>query len=80
MAHTNVHDATNQPAAQPLSDREDFINKITAYTAAILPIKIQHHKAKSLQQGQTPRRSRHIAGAAAEFKTGDLERSKKKVM
>jgi hypothetical protein len=79
MAHTDVHDATNQPVAQPLFDREDFINKITAHTAAILPIKIQHQKAKSLQQGQTPRRNRCIAGAAAEFKTGDLERSKKKV-
>jgi hypothetical protein len=60
MTHSDVHDATNQPAAHPLSGREDFINKITAHTAAILPIKIQHRKVKTLQQGQTPRRSRHI--------------------
>jgi hypothetical protein len=78
--HTDVHDATNQHAAQPLSDREVFINKITAHTAAILPLKIQHRKVKALQQGQTPRRSHRIVGAAAEFKPGDLERSKKKVM
>jgi hypothetical protein len=53
--HAAIHDATNQPAAQPLSGREDFINKITAHAAAILPIKIQHQKAKALQQGQTSR-------------------------
>jgi hypothetical protein len=49
--HAAIHDATNQP----LSGREDFINKITAHAAAILPIKIQHQKAKALQQGHTSR-------------------------
>jgi hypothetical protein len=79
--YAEEHDATTQPAPQPLSSRDGFINKITAHTAAILPIKIQHRRAKALQQRQTPRRSRRIAGAAVEFKPGDLERrSKKKVM
>jgi hypothetical protein len=70
-----------QHTPQAPSKREEFITKITAYTAPLLPVKIQHRKTKALPQGQTPWRSRRIAEAEVEFRLGDLERrSKKKAM
>jgi hypothetical protein len=70
-----------QRSPQAPSKREEFIKKITACTAPLLLVKIQHRRAKALPQVQTPRCSRRIAGAQVEFRLGDLERrSKKKVM
>jgi hypothetical protein len=71
-AEANVADSREAPSVQHTpqapSKREEFITKIIACIAPLLPVKIQHRRAKALPQGQTPRRSRRIAGAEVEFR------------
>lgn len=64
------------------SARNAFIAKLARHTAGHLPVPtINKRCTKAMPLGQTPRRSRRLAGAQVEFKPDDLDRrSKKKVM
>lgn len=58
-------------AAQTYSRHAAFINKIARHTAALLPSVVgQKCRSKAPPPGQTPRRSRRIAGVQAEFQVG----------
>ena len=69
------------PAATPLN-HDTFISNLSRRTAGLLPVPtISKRRAKALPPGETPRRSRRLAGAVAEFQPVDwARRSKKKVM
>ncbi|CAD6257400.1 unnamed protein product [Miscanthus lutarioriparius] len=69
------------PAATPLN-HDTFISNLSRRTAGLLPVPtISKRRAKALPPGETPRRSRRLAGAVAEFQPVDwARRSKMKVM
>ncbi|CAD6257334.1 unnamed protein product [Miscanthus lutarioriparius] len=69
------------PAATPLN-HDTFISKLSRRTASLLLVPtISKRHAKALPPGETPRRSRRLVGAVAEFQQVDWKRrSKKKVM
>lgn len=64
------------PSAAPQSSKHaDFISKIVRHAAALLPSTAgQKCHSKAPPSGQTPRRSRRIAGVQAEFQVGELDR------
>lgn len=65
----------------PAINREEFMTRLTRHTTSLLLATKQKRRTKTVPQGQTPRRSRRIAGAPAEFQPGEMERrSKKRVM
>jgi hypothetical protein len=81
MAVPSVTLPVADPAPLPMT-REAFISNLARHTMSLLPTpgnSIQRKKA--VQPGQTPRRSRRLAGIQAEFKMDELDRrSKKKAM
>jgi hypothetical protein len=74
------------PAPPPASSsvnlaasRAIFINKLAQRAGGVLPVPaINKRRHKTLPPGDTPRRSRRIAGVETEFGLNDLERRTKK--
>jgi len=66
----------------PAASRAAFINKLARRAGGLLPVPaINKRRGKTVPIGDTPRRSRRLAGAKSEFGLNDLERrSKKKAM
>lgn len=64
------------------ASRAAFINKLAWRAGGLLPVPaINKRRGKTLPPGDTPRRSRRLAGAKTEFGLNDLERrTKKKAM
>jgi hypothetical protein len=70
-----------EPAAPP-DARAAFIDKLARRAGGLLPVPtINKRRGKTLPLGDTPRRSRRLAGAKTEFGLNDLEkRTKKRTM
>ena len=65
----------------PAASRAAFINKLARRAGGLLPVPaINKRRGKTVPIGDTPRRSRRLAGAKSEFGLNDLERRSKKAM
>jgi len=63
------------------SNHDAFISKLSRRTAGLLPVPaISKRRKKTLPPGETPRRSRCLAGVVPELQPADWARRSKKVM
>lgn len=70
------------PPVVPAASRVAFINMLARSAGCLLPVPaINKRRCKTVPPGDTPRRSRRLAGAKTEFGLNDLDRrTKKKAM